>query len=108
MRTPSGREWIINDSGEIKSSLEDNKEYTIVLNKNFSGKSQSSNSKYGNVAFISGLVRGQLAGGFVVVAVPGGTVMKPSDDGKLTDKTNHDEDRLFKTRKRLLSCKARY
>ena len=94
-RTPSGREWIINDSGEIRSSSSDNKEYTIDLNKNFSGKSQSSHTENREVGFISGWFRGQLAGGFVIVAVPGGTVMKSSDDGKYTDKTNHAEERLF-------------
>ena len=31
----------------------------------------------------------------MVVAVPSGVVMQPSDDGKLTDKSNHDEERLF-------------
>ena len=58
-------------------------------------KNRSSNSKFEYVETVSAHVKNELMGGFIVVAVPGGTIMKPSDDGKFTDKTNHDEDRLF-------------
>ena len=31
----------------------------------------------------------------MVVAVPSGVVMQPGDDGKITDKSNHAEERLL-------------
>ena len=46
-------------------------------------------------ASISAWVKDSVAGGFVVVAVPSGVVMQPGDDGKITDKSNHAEERLF-------------
>lgn len=98
-RSPSGNEWLINDSGEIQATwLVNNKQTEAIIeldNSHSHLKNRSSNSKFEYVETVSAHVKNELAGGFIVVAVPGGTVMKPSDDGKLTDKTNHDEDRLF-------------
>ena len=98
-RSPSGNEWLINDSGEIQATwLVNNKQTEAIIeldNSHSHLKNRSSNSKFEYVETVSAHVKNELVGGFIVVTVPGGTVMKPSDDGKLTDKTNHDEDRLF-------------
>ena len=91
--TPSGNEYVINESGEIYiTSFRDGQkfEYTVAL-KASGGK----NSQNPETVFMSAWVKDSVAGGFVVVAVPSGVVMKPGDDGKLTDKSNHDEERLF-------------
>ena len=92
-RTASGNEYVINESGEMRSSWLSNgqKNESIVELKASGGK----NSQNPETVFISAWVKDSVVGGFVVVAVPSGVVMKPSDDGKLTDKSNHDEDRLF-------------
>ena len=92
-RTASGNEYVINESGEMRSSWLSNgqKNESIVELKASGGK----NSQNPETVFISAWVKDSVAGGFVVVAVPSGVIMKPGDDGKLTDKSNHDEDRLF-------------
>ena len=92
-RTASGNEYVINESGEMRSSWLSNgqKNESIVELKASGGK----NSQNPETVSLSAWVKDSVAGGFVVVAVPSGVVMKPSDDGKLTDKSNHDEDRLF-------------
>ena len=92
-RTASGNEYVINESGEVRSSWISNgqKNESIVELKASGGK----NSQNPETVFISAWVKDSVVGGFVVVAVPSGVVMKPGDDGKLTDKSNHDEDRLF-------------
>ena len=92
-RTASGNEYVINESGEMRSSWLSNgqKNESIVELKASGGK----NSRNPETVSLSAWVKDSVAGGFVVVAVPSGVVMKPSDDGKLTDKSNHDEDRLF-------------
>ncbi|MFS9229389.1 DUF6287 domain-containing protein [Streptococcus mitis] len=91
--TASGNEYVINESGEMRSSWLSNgqKNESIVELKASGGK----NSQNPETVSLSAWVKDSVAGGFVVVAVPSGVVMKPSDDGKLTDKSNHDEDRLF-------------
>lgn len=98
-RTPSGNEYIINESGEIYiTSFRDGQkfEYTVELDNSYSHlKNRSSDSKFKEIESLSAHTKGSIAGGFVVVAVPSGVVMKPGDDGKLTDKSNHDEERLF-------------
>lgn len=98
-RTPSGNEYIINESGEIYiTSFRDGQkfEYTVELDNSYSHlKNRSSDSKFKEVESLSAHTKGSVAGGFVVVAVPSGVVMQPGDDGKLTDKSNHDEERLF-------------
>lgn len=98
-RSPSGNQWLINDSGEIQATwLVNNKKTEAIIeldNSHSHLKNRSSDSKFEYVESVSARIKNELVGGFIVVAVPGGTVMKPSDDGKLTDKTNHDEDRLF-------------
>ena len=92
-RTASGNEYVINESGEVRSSWISNgqKNESIVELKASGGK----NSQNPETVSISAWVKDSVAGGFVVVAVPSGVVMQPGDDGKLTDKSNHDEERLF-------------
>ena len=92
-RTASGNEYVINESGEMRSSWLSNgqKNESIVELKASGGK----NSQNPETVFISAWVKDSIAGGFVVVAVPSGVVMKPGDDGKLIDKSNHEEERLF-------------
>lgn len=92
-RTASGNEYVINESGETRSSWMSNgqKNESIVELKASGGK----NSQNPETVFISAWVKDSIAGGFVVVAVPSGVVMKPGDDGKLIDKSNHEEERLF-------------
>ena len=98
-RTASGNEYVINESGEIYiTSFRDGQkfEYTVELDNSYSHlKNRSSDSKFKEVESLSAHTKGSVAGGFVVVAVPSGVVMQPGDDGKLTDKSNHDEERLF-------------
>ena len=98
-RTPSGNEYVINESGEIYiTSFRDGQkfEYTVELDNSYSHlKNRSSDSNFKEVESLSAHTKGSVAGGFVVVAVPSGVVMQPGDDGKLTDKSNHAEERLF-------------
>lgn len=98
-RIPSGNEYVINESGEIYiTSFRDGQkfEYTVELDNSYSHlKNRSSDSNFKEVESLSAHTKGSVAGGFVVVAVPSGVVMQPGDDGKLTDKSNHDEERLF-------------
>lgn len=98
-RTPSGNEYVINESGEIYiTSFRDGQkfEYTVELDNSYSHlKNRSSDSNFKEVESLSAHTKGSVAGGFVVVAVPSGVVMQLGDDGKLTDKSNHDEERLF-------------
>lgn len=98
-RSQSGNEYVINESGEIYiTSFRDGQkfEYTVELDNSYSHlKNRSSDSKFKEVESLSAHTKGSVAGGFVVVAVPSGVVMQPGDDGKLTDKSNHDEERLF-------------
>ena len=92
-RTPSGNEYVINESGEMYAIGYSNGqkfEYTAEL-KNSKGQDRRNSE----TVSLSAWVKGSVAGGFVVVAVPSGVVMQPGDDGKLTDKSNHDEERLF-------------
>ena len=92
-QTQSGNEFIINDSGEVQSSwiVNDQKHESIVELK----RPKSQNSKNPETVSLSAWTQGSLAGGFVVVVVPSGVVMEPGDDGKITDNSNHTEDRLF-------------
>lgn len=92
-RTQSGNEFIINDSGEVQSSwiVNDQKHESIVELK----RPKSQNSKNPETVSLSAWTKGSQAGGFVVVVVPSGVVMEPGDDGKITDNSNHIEDRLF-------------
>jgi hypothetical protein len=98
-RSQSGNEYVINESGEIYiTSFRDGQkfEYTVELDNSYSHlKNRSSDSNFKEVESLSAHTKGSVAGGFVVVAVPSGVVMQPGDDGKLTDKSNHDEERLF-------------
>ncbi|MFS9155397.1 DUF6287 domain-containing protein [Streptococcus infantis] len=92
-RTPSGNEYVINDSGELHSTwvLDGGKHESIVeltATKNQNGRNPET-------IVMSAWTQGSLAGGFVVVLVPSGVVMEPGDDGKIIDKSNQGEDRLF-------------
>ena len=92
-RTPSGNEYVINESGEMYATGYSNGqkfEFTAELKG-----SKGQDRRNSETVSLSAWVKGSVAGGFVVVAVPSGVIMKPGDDGKLTDKSNHDEDRLF-------------
>lgn len=92
-RTQSGSEYVINASGEIHSSwiLNDQKYESIVEIK----VSKNQNSRNPETVALGAWPQGSLAGGYVVVAVPSGVVMAPGDEGKITDSSNHAEDRLF-------------
>lgn len=92
-RTQSGNEYIINDSGEVHSTwvLDSDKHESIV---EFTAK-KNQNGRNPETVSLSAWTKGSLAGGFVVVLVPSGIVMEPGDDGKITDNSNHAEDRLF-------------
>jgi len=92
-RTPSGNEYVINESGEIYiTSFRDGQKLEYIIELKGSKDQERRNT---DTTYLSAWVKDSVAGGFVVVAVPSGVVMKPGDDGKLTDKSNHDEDRLF-------------
>ena len=92
-RSQSGNEYIINDSGEVRATwfTNDQKYESLVGLK----VSKGQDSRNHETASISAWVKDSVAGGFVVVAVPSGVVMKPADDGKITDKSNHAEERLL-------------
>ena len=92
-RTQSGNEYTINDSGEVQSSwiYNDQKHESIVELK----VSKSQNDRNPETVALGAWTKGSQAGGFVVVVVPSGVVMEPGDDGKITDNSNHTEDRLF-------------
>ena len=92
-RTQSGNEYVINDSGEVQSSwiYNDQKHESIVELK----VSKSQNDRNPETVALGAWTKGSQAGGFVVVVVPSGVVMEPGDDGKITDNSNHTEDRLF-------------
>ena len=92
-RSQSGNEYIIKNSGEVDATwFTNDQKYESVVELKISKGQDSRNPE---TAPLSAWVKDSVAGGFVVVAVPSGVVMKPGDDGKLTDKSNHDEERLF-------------
>ena len=92
-RSQSGNEYIINDSGEVRATwfTNDQKYESLVGLK----VSKGQDSRNPETASISAWVKDSVAGGFVIVAVPSGVVMQPADDGKITDKSNHTEERLL-------------
>ena len=92
-RSQSGNEYIINDSGEVRATwFTNDQKYESVVGLKVSKGQDSRNPE---TASISAWVKDSVAGGFVVVAVPSGVVMQPGDDGKITDKSNHAEERLL-------------
>ena len=92
-RTPSGNEYVINESGEIYiTSFRDGQKFEYIIELKGSKDQERRNPE---TASLSAWVKDSVAGGFVVVAVPSGVVLQPGDDGKLTDKSNHGEERLF-------------
>lgn len=98
-RTASGNEYVINESGEVRSSWISNgqkSEAIIELDNSHSHlKNRTSDSRFRDVETVSAHVKNEIVGGFIVVAVPSGVVMQAGDGGKLTDKTNYNEERLF-------------
>ena len=90
--TPSGNQYIINSSGEVRSTWLSNgeKQESIVQ---LSGARKSNENP--ETVIIGAGVKDSLVGGFAVLAVPSGVVLQPSDDGKFTDKSNHSEERLL-------------
>lgn len=92
-RSQSGNEYIIKNSGEVDATwFTNDQKYESVVGLKVSKGQDSRNPE---TVSVSAWVKDSVAGGFVVVAVPSGVVMQPGDDGKLTDKSNHDEERLF-------------
>ena len=92
-RSQSGNEYIINDSGEVRATwFTNDQKYESVVGLKVSKGQDNRNPE---TASISAWVKDSVAGGFVVVAVPSGVVMQPADDGKITDKSNHTEERLL-------------
>ncbi len=92
-RSQSGNEYIINDSGEVRATwFTNDQKYESVVGLKVSKGQDSRNPE---TASLSAWVKDSVAGGFVVVAVPSGVVMQPGDDGKITDKSNHAEERLL-------------
>ena len=92
-RSQSGNEYIIKNSGEVDATwFTNDQKYESVVELKISKGQDSRNPE---TASLSAWVKDSVAGGFVVVAVPSGVVMQPGDDGKLTDKSNHDDERLF-------------
>ena len=91
-RTASGNEYVINESGEVRSSwlLNGQKNESIVELKASGGK----NSQNPETVFISAWVKDSVVGGFIVVAIPSGIVLESAEDGKYTDQSNSAEDRL--------------
>ena len=92
-RSQSGNEYIIKDSGEVDATwFTNDQKYESVVGLKVSKGQDSRNPE---TASLSAWVKDSIAGGFVVVAVPSGVVMQPGDDGKITDKSNHAEERLL-------------
>ena len=91
-RTASGNEYVINESGEVRSSWISNgqKNESIVELKASGGK----NSQNPETVFISAWIKDSVVGGFIVVAIPSGIVLESAEDGKYTDQSNTAEDRL--------------
>ena len=91
-RTASGNEYVINESGEVRSSwlLNGQKNESIVELKASGGK----NSQNPETVFISAWIKDSVVGGFIVVAIPSGIVLESAEDGKYTDQSNTAEDRL--------------
>ena len=92
-RSQSGNEYIIKNSGEVDATwFTNDQKYESVVGLKVSKGQDSRNPE---TASISAWVKDSVAGGFVVVAVPSGVIMQPGDDGKITDKSNHAEERLL-------------
>ena len=92
-RSQSGNEYIIKNSGEVDATwFTNDQKYESVVGLKVSKGQDSRNPE---TVSVSAWVKDSVAGGFVVVAVPSGVVMQAGDGGKLTDKTNYNEERLF-------------
>ena len=90
--TPSGNQYIINNSGEVRSTWLSNGEKQESIVQLSGARKLNENPE---TVIIGAGVKDSLVGGFVVLAVPSGVVLQPSDDGKFTDKSNHSEERLL-------------
>lgn len=90
--TPSGNQYIINSSGEVRSTWLSNGEKQESIVQLSGARKLNENPE---TVIIGAGVKDSLVGGFAVLAVPSGVVLQPSDDGKFTDKSNHSEERLL-------------
>ena len=90
--TPSGNQYIINNSGEVRSTWLSNGEKQESIVQLSGARKLNENPE---TVIIGAGVKDSLVGGFAVLAVPSGVVLQPSDDGKFTDKSNHSEERLL-------------
>ena len=90
--TPSGNQYIINSSGEVRSTWLSNGEKQESIVQLSGARKLNENPE---TVIIGAGVKDSLVGGFAVLAVPSGVVLEPSDDGKFTDKSNHSEERLL-------------
>lgn len=90
--TPSGNQYIINNSGEVRSTWLSNGEKQESIVQLSGARKLNENPE---TVIIGAGDKDSLVGGFVVLAVPSGVVLQPSDDGKFTDKSNHSEERLL-------------
>lgn len=90
--TPSGNQFIINSSGEVRSTRVSNGEKQESIVQLFEARKLN---EIPETVIISAGIKDSLVGGFVVLAVPSGVVLQPSDDGMFTDKSNHSEERLL-------------
>ncbi len=90
--TPSGNQYIINSSGEVRSTWLSNGEKQESIVQLSGARKFNENPE---TVIIGAGVKDSLVGGFVVLAVPSGVVLQPSDDGMFTDKSNHSEERLL-------------
>lgn len=89
--TPSGNQYIINSSGEVRSTWVSNGEKQESIVQLFGAGKLNENPE---TVIINAGDKDSLVG-FVVLAVPSGVVLQPSDDGMFTDKSNHSEERLL-------------
>lgn len=88
-RTPSGNEYVINESGEMYATGYSNGqkfEYTAELKG-----SKGQDSRNSETVSLSAWVKGSVAGGAVLYAIPRGIVKSA---GQYTDQSNTAEDRL--------------
>lgn len=88
-RTPSGNEYVINESGEMYAIGYSNGqkfEYTAELKS-----SKGQDRRNSETVSLSAWVKGSVAGGAVLYAIPRGIVKSA---GQYTDQSNTAEDRL--------------
>ena len=88
-RTPSGNEYVINESGEMyATSYRDGQKFEYITELKGSKGQDRRNSE---TVSLSAWVKGSVAGGAVLYAIPRGIVKSA---GQYTDQSNTAEDRL--------------